>query len=327
MARQLTTPDRVVLLLSLVPYLTEHGPTPVGELAEAFDVDARLLRRLISFLGTAGVPGETQTYQDEDLFDIDWEAFEAEDVVSLTRVVAVDDTPRFSAFESAALIAGLHALQPMLPEADRALAAETAEKLRAAGPEAGGAEPVSVSVEAEAPVLGLIAGAISARKRLEFGYVDARGARTARRVEPLVLGQSGGGWYLRAHCLDRGETRTFAVDRMRETRMPGETFEARPAGAAGAGWGRVFGHEASRDGVVARLRMRGSALPRLAGFAPRVVEEAEPGWVVAEVDLAHPGVATRLVQSAPGEVIVEAPEDARNAVRVWVDLALAQYDA
>src|SRR5690606_8932644 len=87
-----------------------------------------------AFLGTAGVPGETHTYQPEDLFDIDWDAFEQDDIVSLTQTVAIEETPRFSASEYAALIAGLHALQDVLPEADRAVAATTAAKLAQAAP-------------------------------------------------------------------------------------------------------------------------------------------------------------------------------------------------
>ncbi|MFC7765349.1 hypothetical protein [Leucobacter soli] len=46
-----------MLLLSLIPYLMEHGDTPLAELARTFDIDAEALRALIEFLGTAGVPG------------------------------------------------------------------------------------------------------------------------------------------------------------------------------------------------------------------------------------------------------------------------------
>lgn len=90
MSSRLTTSDRVMLLMSLVPYLKEHGPTQVSELASMFGVDAPAVRKLVRFLGVAGVPGETQTYQHEDLFDIDWDALEQHDIVSLTQTVAVD---------------------------------------------------------------------------------------------------------------------------------------------------------------------------------------------------------------------------------------------
>ena len=76
MHKNLLASDRVMLLLALVPYLREHGPTTIDELAETFEVKPALLRRLIGFLGTAGIPGETLAYQHDDLFDIDLSAFE-----------------------------------------------------------------------------------------------------------------------------------------------------------------------------------------------------------------------------------------------------------
>ena len=45
-----------MLLMSLVPYLKEHGPTQVSELASMFGVDAPAVRKLVRFLGVAGVP-------------------------------------------------------------------------------------------------------------------------------------------------------------------------------------------------------------------------------------------------------------------------------
>ena len=60
---------------------------------------------------------------------------------------------------------------------------------------------------------------------------------------------------------------------------------------------------------------------------PRVQGAGAPGWLLAEVDLALPEVAVRLVQAAPGDLVVEEPAEAREAVRLWAERALAQYDA
>lgn len=321
MTRSLTTSDRVILLLSIVPFLRERGATPVTELAEAFSVDERVLRRLIPFLATAGVPGETQTYQHEDLFDIDWDAFETHDLVSLQRVVAVDDTPRFSSLESAALLAGLHALLPVLPDTEREHADQAAAKLAAVG-EASRAIPVSVTPDSAPSPLAALGAAMDGGVRVEFHYRDAHGAATRRRVEPLGLIDQSGAWYLRAYCLDRAAERTFAVDRMRDVAALPEAAERRPH--------RRDADTIARpplDGGVARIRVRASAVHRLAGFAPAVTETGADGWVRAEVELRHPEVAVRLVQIAPGEVIVEDPPAAREAVAEWVGRALALHDA
>lgn len=323
MARKLTAQDRVVLLLSLVPYLAEHGETPLVELADAFDVPPRLLRELIEFLGTAGVPGETRTYQDEDLFDIDWAALEEEGVVRLTRVVAVDETPRFSATERAALLAGLHALAPLLPEEERASARSAAAKLGSAVGDGGAA--LSVAAEGEDPRLATIAEAIERGARLAFSYRDLQGRASERTVEPLALTQSAGGWYLRAYCLDREAERTFIVDGIREPRVLAEHAErAAPARPRTS----LIGPEDAE--LSAGIRVRERALHRIAGFSPRLVGPGgsdEPGWVRAEVDLAYPAAAVRLVQSAPADVVVESPAAAREAVREWAERALARYRA
>jgi predicted DNA-binding transcriptional regulator YafY len=46
-------------------------------------------------------------------------------------------------------------------------------------------------------------------------YTDAQGARTTRDVEPAALAQTGGHWYLLAHCRLRAGPRWFRLDRIR----------------------------------------------------------------------------------------------------------------
>lgn len=323
MASDVTTSDRVLLLMNLVPYLTEHGPTSVADLASAFRVEEKLIRRLATFLGTAGVPGETRTYQSEDLFDIDWDALELHDVVSLTQVVAIDEPPRFSSAESAALIAGLHALLPMLTDSQRMAAEEAARKLGSAKSVEQTPTVVSISQDPEDAQLATVLEAMAAHVRLSFEYRDDRGTHTRRTVEPLGLTQAGGTWYLRAHCLTREASRTFVVHRMRNAVVSGEpaTHLEEPTTALTS----HFSPEGA-ESVIALLEVSRSALHRLADFLPRIVSEEAPHSVLVEIELAHPEVAIRLVQSAPGEVTVRAPEAARAAVRDWADRALASYD-
>lgn len=318
MARSVIAPDRVLLLLSLVPYLREHGPTPVPELAETFGVSPSLLRRLVRFLGTAGVPGETMTYQAEDLFDIDWDALEEDDVVSLTRIVAVDDTPRFAPAETAALVAGLHALTAVLPEADAELAQRIAARLAAALGEGERGPALSVTAEA-GPGMPAIVSAIDSGRALAFRYRDASGAETSRTVDPLALVQEAGAWYLRAHCRDRGAERSFRVEQMREVREAGPAAPS-PSSPPSAQAPR----ETAAIDIVATVPAR--VLPRLRGFEPEVLAETEDRRIRIRVEGWHRGAAIRLVQEAPGEVVVESPVSARDAVRDWAARALAAYD-
>ena len=71
------------------------------------------------------------TYQPNDLFDIDWDDFDDDDEIVITHLVALDDAPRFSAREAAALIAGLQYLSALPENADSASLASLMAKLTA----------------------------------------------------------------------------------------------------------------------------------------------------------------------------------------------------
>src|SRR5690606_31574281 len=156
--------------------------------------------------------------------------------------------------------------------------------------------------------------------QIAFEYRDESGAVTSRTVEPLLLSQSGGSWYLRAYCLDRESARTFMLDRIRKPRalaqVATQVIPSTPAEALA-----VEGAQ-----LTARLRLSRAALQRISDFVPRVIGESDRGQVVAEVDLLHPAVAVRLVQAAPGEIVVESPPAARALVREWATRALSNTD-
>ncbi len=77
-------------------------------------------------------------------------------------------------------------------------------------------------------VLTTVASACRACRRLEFAYRDRDGAKTTRSVEPSRLAHTGRLWYLAAWDVDRGDWRTFRVDRMERDDMAlGERFVPR----------------------------------------------------------------------------------------------------
>jgi predicted DNA-binding transcriptional regulator YafY len=114
-AQPLQAQDKLTFLLSLVPYLMDHDRVSVAEAAAHFGMAKEQIREAVRLIGVSGIPGETAQYQHEDLFDISWDDLEDNDQIVLTHRVAIDDSPRFSAREAAALIAGLQYLSS-LPE-------------------------------------------------------------------------------------------------------------------------------------------------------------------------------------------------------------------
>ena len=65
--------DKLAFLLSLVPYLLDHGRVSVAEAAEHFAVDEESIRQAVRLIAVSGVPGDTHSYQHGDLFDISWD--------------------------------------------------------------------------------------------------------------------------------------------------------------------------------------------------------------------------------------------------------------
>jgi predicted DNA-binding transcriptional regulator YafY len=71
-----------------------------------------------------------------------------------------------------------------------------------------------VTVDADA--LMTLARACRDAVRTEFGYLDRDGAATRRRVEPYQLVATGRRWYLLGWDMERGDWRTFRLDRVRD---------------------------------------------------------------------------------------------------------------
>ncbi|KIP53533.1 helix-turn-helix transcriptional regulator [Leucobacter komagatae] len=326
MARPMLAADRVLLLLSLVPYLREHGPTPIAELARTFDVDPRMLRNLIGFLGTAGIPGETLSYQHNDLFDIDWDEFEERDTVSLTQTVAIDETPRFTGVETAALLAGLAALQPLLSDADADLAAALGERLAAVMGSASLPAVVVSAMDATADLPALV-GAVDAGMAVRFSYRDAHGVDSVRTVHPTSLMEREGTWYLHGYNVERDAQRTFSVAQLSDLEVL-ERFAPPPAPAGGGASSGAASREVdSITEMLAIVPVR--LLGAIRGFAPQEASvagvEIPEGSVLVKIDAWHAGAAVRLAQHGPGEIEIVAPPSARAAVSAWAEEALAAY--
>jgi len=68
-------------------------------------------------------------------------------------------------------------------------------------------------------LLRLFEEAFSSGLGLGFHYVDREGKETARRIEPHGLLVETPAWYLLARDVDKGEPRTFRMDRVSRPRI------------------------------------------------------------------------------------------------------------
>ena len=312
--------DKLAFLLSLVPYLMDHDRVTVAEAAEHFGIDAAQIRDAVNLIAVSGLPGETSAYQHDDLFDIDWDAFENDDEIVLTNRVAIDDSPRFSAREASALIMGLQYLSALPEYADRASIASLIAKLSRGT--SGTVAPVGVGGAESHPSIQLIRESIDRGVQLEFDYLNARGDRERRRVDALQVESVDADWYLRGWCHLREAVRTFRLDRISN---PIVTDEPITHGATDVTLPDTL-FEGSADDLLVTIDVAAGAEALLADYVPDgAITTVVDGRVRTTVRVSHYHGLKRLIASMPGVATVVAPPEARAVVAAWAAAGADRY--
>jgi proteasome accessory factor C len=313
--------DKLTFLLALVPYLMDHDRVSVSEVAAHFGLSPEQIREAVRLIAVSGVPGETSQYQHGDLFDIAWDEFEDDDRIVLTQLVAIDDSPRFSAREAAALIAGLQYLSALPENADRdAVGSLMARLARGASSRP---SQVAVAGASRDGTLSAIRSALDSGRQIEFDYVDSRGSHQRRRVDPLRIESVDQDWYLRGWCHLREAVRTFRLDRMRDLTVTGDPITSHPDVALPDA---LF--EGSPDDLIVSIEIAAAALPLVADYIPERAEVVETGGVVhTTMRVAHYHGLKRLVAGLSGVLTVTGPDEARRAVADWAAAGAARYES
>jgi proteasome accessory factor C len=312
--------DKLAFLLSLVPFLMEHERISVQEAADHFGVKPQAVREAVELIAVSGIPGETGQYQHGDLFDLAWDDFEENDQIVLTNLVAIDDAPRFSGREAAALIAGLQYLSALPENADRSAIASLTTKLSRGA----SALPSQVAVEGSESdaTLALIRESVATGVQMEFDYLNSRGEHERRQVDPLRVESVDADWYLRGWDHVREAVRTFRLDRIEHPTVTTKpiSFHARDVHLPET----LF--EGSADDLIVTIDVAPAAVQLIADYIPDGATTAEVnGLQRTTVRVSHYHGLKRLVASLPGVVTVIAPEEARLVVAEWAAAGAARY--
>ncbi|MFB2599903.1 helix-turn-helix transcriptional regulator [Herbiconiux sp. P17] len=317
--------DKLTFLLALVPYLIDHGRVSVADAAAHFQVSEKQIRDAVSLIAVSGVPGDTTQYQHGDLFDISWDDFDERDEIVITHMVALDDSPRFSAREAAALIAGLQYLQSLPENVDSGVYSSLMDKLARGASES--PSQVAIASSDSAGSLAEVRDALGRRMQIEFDYLTSRGSRERRRVDPLRIDSDNEDWYLRAWDHLREAVRTFRLDRMTGIRVTDDPVSD-PHDDVRLGDSLFQG---AADDLVVTIELDPSALSLLGEFVSSVETRApdapadESGRVRARIRVAHIHSLKRLVTAMSSAVTIVDPPEARAAVVDWAEAALARY--
>ncbi len=217
-------------MLTLLSLLQTGRARSGTELAERLEASPRTVRRDVERLRELGYPVQTQpgpgghyrlvagTAMPPLLLDDD------EAVAVAIGLRLATDTAATDADEDASTRA-LRKLEQVLP-------ARLRHKVTAIHNTTETASTQGPTVSAE--LLSLTAAAAWRRERITFTHRARDGTITARRVDPYRQVLSGRRWYLLAWDLDRGEWRTFRLDRISDATATGERFSPRELPAATA---------------------------------------------------------------------------------------------
>ncbi|WP_258222826.1 YafY family protein [Microbacterium sp. HMWF026] len=310
--------DRAALLLQLVPYLLGKGEVAVTEAAADFDVAPAEMRAMVERLTVIGLPGERGYWQlPHDLFDIDWDLLDRDDVIAITNTVGLERSPRLTAREAAALLAGLQLARSLPRFGDSPLVTGLLEKLARGA----AAAPPAVIV-APGPVDGVrdvVDRALRERVAVTFTYRAPGAAPATRTVDPIKVHIADDQWYLQGWDHLRQAVRTFHLDRVSD---PALTAIAAVHGTDPVP--ELFAP--SDDEVVARFRFPVAVAPLLSDYLERAEVETEgDGTAVASLRLADEQSLKRLAARRGGEVELLEPRGARRAAAAWAAAGLAQY--
>ena len=310
--------DKLAFLLSLVPYLIDQVRVTVDEAAAHFGTTPDEMRKAVMLIAMSGTPGADGTYTHETLFDIDWDDFDERGIIRF-RAAPMEDKPRFSSREAAALLAGLQRVAALPEFAARVDIVALMAKL--ARGSTGAPAPLAVRAGELAAIQATLADAVSSGRRVRIDYVTTRGERQWRDVDPMSFEGVDDAWYLRGWCLTRDAERTFLLDRMASVELLG-VAEAHDTVAS---VDELFSGTSTDEWVTLCLPM--VALPLIADYrGPDDPVRIEGDRATVTLRIAHPGILGRIAARLAGAVEIVEPASARAAVADWARAALAAHD-
>ncbi|MEU1970296.1 WYL domain-containing protein [Microbacterium sp. NPDC019599] len=315
--RPLIATDRAALMLQLVPYLIGKGEVSVAEAADEFEVSPAQMRDMVQKLTVIGLPGEGGFWQmPNELFDIDWDLLEQQDVIVITNTVGLERSPKLTAREAAALLAGLQLARTIPGVGDTEVFAGLLAKLSRGA----SAVPADVIVASEPvdEVRTRVAEAVREGLAVSFTYKAPDAAPTTRTVDPVKVQIASGQWYLQGWCHLRRAMRTFHLDRVSDIRLT--DIPISHGGEEAPDW-----FEDGGDDVVVRVRFPEAVAPLLGEYLDRAQVETSEGVSTARMRVADELSLRRLAARRGGVLEIVEPEGARRAAAEWAAAGLDQY--
>jgi len=210
--------------MDLADLLRGHDETTVQSLADELAVSRRTLLRDLAALRERGIPIRGETGPGGGIRLEGSRGLTAVHV-SVAEIVSLWLAARLSA--SASVLPWSEAARTGLAKLLGSLPDQRARELRGLCRRVVVGPPASATLRSgagspPAELVRLFEEAFSSGTGLGFHYTDRVGANSVRRIEPHGLLVETPVWYVLAHDADKGEARTFRMDRISRPRLLGE---------------------------------------------------------------------------------------------------------
>lgn len=307
--------DRYNFLLALVGYLGHRVEVSIDEVSNHFDLEPEYLVKALKSLNdaTAQVGGfeEWPFYIDIDLLE--------DGIVSMTTAEVIDDVPRLSTRQVAAISAGLSYLSS-IPEFSANSDLKSLMQKVSSGSSLGRSEFISIapgSIEAGAETLR---AAILSNRTISCEYINRKQEKSTREIEPLRIDLTGGVWYLRGYCPINKAVRNFLIEHMRSIQIL-EREISDIASKVGEIEDATYVAEATDTEVT--IEVAPEAYRLISEF--QTVSEPKDvgsGTIRSQIRVGHLPNLGRLIAKYGGAARVIAPAEAREIVRNYALSAL-----
>ncbi len=321
--------DRLIRLLSMVPYLVANPGVKEAQVLAEFGITATEWARDRDTLNLTGLPG----YYHGDLMDVITES----GLVFIRDAETLSSPLRLTREEACTVLVGLQALSAVAGPRRKTSLAHAAKQLTAvAGNAAWLSDAVGIHLvsEREIDTITALQEAINRQRACTITYlVASRDEVGERRVEPRRLFSVDSAWFLRAWCCRARELRSFRVDRIQSLHDAGPQ-ESRPREAMD--WEPHAGiYAPGRNDTVVRLVADLPTAQRLApaydaqifALSPKESDaHGLPGhWVGLQLLVGDTATLPPLLAKLGGHACVLAPAGVRSAAAAWLAKAAQSY--
>jgi proteasome accessory factor C len=301
-------PERFARLVTLAGVLIDAArdgrKLDVAELCGMLQVSEQELRQDIDVLNVVNFGGGSYVLYAEvqgDQIEVDPEPY-GDNFARPARLLPL---------EAKALVAAIDLIGEHLPEGSLASARQKIVDALGQDPAEEGLQ-ITTAKGDDSEIARVVSGAISRRRllRIEY-YKENEDEFTERTIEPYKLANGQEGWYVHSWDLDKGQPRSYRLDRIREATVLDETYEPRAGVEPDVhGWlatGEVESASTARIWI-SPDRARWAREDR------RVVQDLADGAVIVERTYASGDWLAREILKEAGDAVVLEPDDARRAV-------------